>query len=196
MAVVDVEVEEVAMRNFWLDKNDSRQLEMVLADPYVICNMENPSEEVQLAAVVGSQNCGMITRIKFPTEKVQLAAVRQDGFALRWVSIGNAINERETSEAVKLAAVQQNGDAIRCVRHPSEEIKLAAVRQNGDAIRHIKNPSKNVILESYKQKFDALKVGCQLDDMGWPTEEAVRPKIISLVLEYSEMYESSKNSNE
>jgi hypothetical protein len=50
------------------------------------------------------------------------------------------------SETVQLAAVQQNGFAIRWIERPSEAVQLAAVQQDGFAIHHIENPSDTTIM--------------------------------------------------
>ena len=62
--------------------------------------------------------------------KKALAAVKQDGYALRYVE--------EQTEAICLAAVKQNGYALQYVREQNEAICLAAVKQNGDALQYVK----------------------------------------------------------
>ena len=56
--------------------------------------IENPSEEVQLAAV--SQDGWAIQYIKNPSEEVQLAAVNQNGDAIQYI--------KNLSEEVQLAS--------------------------------------------------------------------------------------------
>ena len=91
------------------------------------------SEAVQLAAV--RQNGYAIQHIRDPSEAVQLAAVRQNGYVIRFI--------QNPSEAVKLSAVRQNGWAIQFIKNPSEEVKRAAVQQDGSVIRYIDNPSED-----------------------------------------------------
>jgi len=62
-------------------------------------------------------------------EKYCLAAVEQDGYALRYV--------KEQTEAICLKAVEQDGDALRYVKEQTEAICLKAVEQDGDAIKYI-----------------------------------------------------------
>ena len=45
---------------------------------------------------------------------------------------------------MQLEAVKQDGWAIRFIKNPSEQMQLEAVKQNGFAIYFIKNPSKKV----------------------------------------------------
>ncbi|WP_164703572.1 DUF4116 domain-containing protein, partial [Aliarcobacter skirrowii] len=49
-----------------------------------------------------------------------------------------------------LKAVRQNGYAIRYIKNPSEEVQLEAVKRNVNAIEYIKNPSEKVQLEAVK----------------------------------------------
>lgn len=76
--------------------------------------------------------------LRYASGALQLAAVRQNGHAIRYI--------RNPSEAVQLAAVRKNGHAIDYISNPSEAVKLAAVRQNGHAIKYIKSPSEEVQL--------------------------------------------------
>ena len=52
------------------------------------------------------------------------------------------------SEKLQLAAVRQDGCAIGYIKNPSLEVQLAAVRQDGYAIQWISNPSIEVQLEA------------------------------------------------
>jgi hypothetical protein len=105
------------------------------------------SEAVQLAAV--EQNGWAIKYIQDPSEAVQLASVQGDGFALQYIE--------NPSEAVKIAAVRQNGWAIYYIRNPSEAVQLAAVRQDWYAIQHIENPSEAVQIAAVRQNCWAIQ---------------------------------------
>jgi hypothetical protein len=99
---------------------------------------ENPSEQVQLAAV--QQDGSAIEYIDNPSERVQLAAVQQNGNAIKYIIRKGII----PSERVQLAAVQQDWVAIEYIDNPSEEVQLAAVQQNQYVIGDIKNPTPKV----------------------------------------------------
>jgi hypothetical protein len=73
------------------------------------------------------------------TEEVQLAAVNQDGYSIKFI--------KNPSDQVQLAAVKQDGYSIKYIKNPSYEVQLAAVNQDGCAIKFIKNPSINVLNE-------------------------------------------------
>ena len=81
--------------------------------------------------------------LKFASESVQLAVVRQNGLVIGYI--------RDPSEAVKSAAVRQNGLVIGFIRDPSEAVQLAAVQEDGRAIRHIENPSEAIKLAAVRQ---------------------------------------------
>ena len=55
------------------------------------------------------------------------------------------------SEKVQMEAVKQNGYAIEFIDNPSEEVQLAAVKENGRSIKYIKNPSEQAQLEAVEQ---------------------------------------------
>jgi hypothetical protein len=108
-----------------------------------IKNFPNAPERVQLAAV--KQNGNAIQYIENPSEAVQLEAVKQFGYAIQFID--------NPSEDVQLAAVKQNGNAILHIENPSENLQLAAVKQNGLAIEYIKNfeiTDKVMILDGLK----------------------------------------------
>ena len=81
------------------------------------------------------------------TEAEQLAAVQQNGCALRYI--------KEPSDAVQLAAVQQAGYALQYIKEPSEAMKLAAVQQNGYVLQYINDQSNAVIDAALAQQPDS-----------------------------------------
>jgi len=108
---------------------------------------QNPTEAMQLQAV--QQDGWSIRYLKNPSETVQLAAVQNYGRAIEYI--------KNPSEAVQLAAVKKNGWAIRYIKNPSEAVQLAAVQQNWTAIKHIENPSEAVQLAAVQQNWTAIK---------------------------------------
>ena len=108
--------------------------------------IHNPSEKVQLAAV--SQDGYAIQFIENPSEKVQLAAINQNENALNYI--------KNPSEQVQLTSVNQNGKTLYYIKNPSEKVQLAAVSQNGKAIQYINNPSEKVQLAAINQNRYAI----------------------------------------
>ena len=139
--------------------NEQQLINKVLNNPVIIRVIDNPSEKVQLAAV--NQNGNVIGYIIekgiIPSEKVQLAAVNQNGWAIEFI--------KNPSEKVQLAAVNKSSFAIKYIDNPSEKVQLAAIKQNGWAIEFIKNPSEDVQIAAVNQNGGAIKY---IDN---PTEE-------------------------
>ena len=108
---------------------------------------------------------------KMPTEAEQLATVKKDGYAIKYI--------KNPSEQVQLAAVSQVGYAVSYIKNPSEKVQLAAVKQDGTAIRYIKNPSEQVQLAAVEQTWWVINY---IDN---PSEEvqlaAVKKNIIAIV---------------
>ena len=63
------------------------------------------------------------------TVEAALKAVKQDGYALRYV--------KDQTEAVAIEAVKQNGDALRYVKDQTEAVAIEAVKQNGYALQFV-----------------------------------------------------------
>jgi hypothetical protein len=67
--------------------------------------------------------------VPYQTHEICLAAVKQDGLAIRYV--------KDQTRELCLAAVTQDGEALEFIKNQTEEICLAAVRQSQDAINFI-----------------------------------------------------------
>jgi hypothetical protein len=81
--------------------------------------------------------------------EVQLAAVKQDGYIIKFI--------KNPSPEVQLEAVKQNSCAIQRINNPGLEVQLAAVRNYGCSIYYIDNPSPEVQLEAVKQSRQAIR---------------------------------------
>ena len=94
------------------------------------------------------------------TEARQLAAVQQDGHAIKYI--------KNPSLAVQLAAVQQDGRAIQHIENPTEAVQLVAVNQDGELLDAITNPSKRVVitaaLQMLKDGLDDYVIHCHTND--------------------------------
>ena len=58
-----------------------------------------------------------------------LAAVQNDGYALRYV--------KDQTAEIALAAVQADGEALRYVKDQTEAVALAAVQNDGYALQYV-----------------------------------------------------------
>jgi hypothetical protein len=83
--------------------------------------IDNPSEEVQLAAVkkLGSS----IQYIQNPSERVQLAAVKDNPSSIQYI--------QNPSEKIQLVAVKQNPYSIYCIKNPTEGVKQLYRKKTG-----------------------------------------------------------------
>ena len=91
----------------------------------------------------------MIEFLALLTFEASLEAVKQNGYALRYV--------KDQTEAVALEAVKQNGYALQYVKDQTEAVALEAVKQDGYALQFVKDQTEAVALEAVKQDVDALR---------------------------------------
>lgn len=132
--------------NTW---SDEEQIEWVLENKqyaWRFTKIKNPSDKVQIAVV--EEFCTAIKYIKAPSLEVQLCAVKKDGRAIKHI--------KNPSLPVQLTAVKDFGDAIQYIKNPNLEVQLAAVQQNGSSIWYIINPSSLVQYAAIKQDLNAI----------------------------------------
>lgn len=113
----------------------------------------NEEEEVVLAAV--KQNGKALRFTPLRNKKVVLEAVRQNGYAIQYVP------ESMRDKEMALTAVHQNGNTIIYVP-PSirdKEIVLSAVRQNGNALLQVPEytSDKEIVLAAVRQNGRVLE---------------------------------------
>jgi hypothetical protein len=88
-----------------------------------------------------------IKNINNPSLKVQLAAVNEYPFLLKYINL---------HKQIELEAVKNNPSAIQWIKNPSEEMKLIAIQDNPNNIFHIENPSKEIQLIAIKKNPRAI----------------------------------------
>ena len=71
------------------------------------------------------------------TEEKIIQKIKQDPFYIKHI--------KNPSEKVQLAAVRQYGSSISCIDNPSEKVQLAAINKYGSSIYFIKNPTEKAI---------------------------------------------------
>ncbi len=82
------------------------------------------------------------------TKENSLEAVRQAGFALRYV--------KNQDKDICIEAVKENGIALRYVKNQDKDICLEAVRQDGHALQYVKNQDKYICLEAVRENGYAI----------------------------------------
>jgi hypothetical protein len=79
--------------------------------------------------------------LKSSNEFIQMKLVQKNVWFIEYIINKGII----PSEKVQLAAVNQNGLSIQYIKNPSEKVQLAAVNEYGSAIHCIENPYPSVI---------------------------------------------------
>ena len=82
-----------------------------------------------------------LTQRSMPITEADIAAIHRVRDAPRPLGSLRTTRAVRENEAVQLATVKQDGWAIQYIKNPSEAVQLAAVSQNGRAIQFIKNPT-------------------------------------------------------
>ena len=75
--------------------------------------IDNPSQEVQLAAV--KEDPWSVKYIQNPSQTVQLAAVKKNPFSIQYI--------QNPSEKVQLVAVKNNPFSIKYIKNPTQKVK-------------------------------------------------------------------------
>lgn len=143
------------------------QLIVVKDTPHLLSDMINPTEKTQITALLNAHTDELDIIINDlyrkgikPSEAVQLAAVKIDGFLIS--------NFEDPSEAVQLAAVNENGHSIQYIKNPTDKVKLIAkVVTNYSYIESIDNPSEELQLIAIKNDERAINY------IKTPTDKAI-----------------------
>lgn len=131
-----------------LGEDDENIIWEVLKRNYeLIQYVDYPTEAMQLYAVRKDGNC--IRDFENPSMDVKIAAIKNNGYALNWI-------ENPEPELLFLA-VKTNIDVFKTIEYPSEELQLFAVSKQGMQLEYIKNPSDKVIIAALKQNGNALQ---------------------------------------
>ena len=112
------------------------QLRELGKNPQLITAVENPTEEVQLAAVRQKADC--LLQLREPTEKVCLAAIAENPEMIRYI--------HEPTEKMQLLVVRRNPEMITLLENPCERAQLLAVMADSGLITAIGSPSANTQL--------------------------------------------------
>ena len=154
--------------------SDEFQIAVVKDSWRAIGHIKNPSVEVQLAAIKTNAEAikYIVKKAIVPSEEVQLAAVSEYGGAIEYID--------NPTEKAQLAAVTQNGLAIKHIDNPSEEVQLAAVKQTGYAIKHIANPSEELQLAAVNRHYGAIEY---IIDNGIVPSEEVQLDVVTKAVE-------------
>jgi hypothetical protein len=129
-------------------QREEAHLKLVNQDPYLISKMKNPSEQVQIMAVskVGALLRDLLRKKKIVvSEKVVLAALNNDPEAIRFF-YDPKINVHKivpTREMI-LRSVNEAGYLIRFIPNPDTELQMAAVKNDFHSYLWIEDPDPAV----------------------------------------------------
>ncbi len=90
-----------------------------------------------------------LSKVEYQTEEICLAAVKYDGFNLRYV--------KDQTYDICIAAVKQNGRVLPYVYQRSLSVMLEAVKQNGTVLSIIKEQTEELCLAAVEQDIDNFK---------------------------------------
>ena len=111
----DVKLTSYILKERGEDISEETKSYLVSKNASYIGDMANPSEKVQVSAVLKDNGC--ITLIDHPCEAAQRISVARDPFVLSLI---------EPAENVCMFAVEQDPSNIRFIANPSEKVRMAA----------------------------------------------------------------------
>ena len=114
-----------------------------------VCEKENPSEEDCIAAV--SYNPFILGRLdpKYQTEKICVAAVRDCGFALKYVA--------QQTETICIYAVKDYHEALALVKDQTYEICFNSIIYHPLSLKYVKNQTPELCIYAIRRDPDAIK---------------------------------------
>lgn len=118
-----------------------------------INDLNSLSEDKQIEMIKKSsgKRIGIFENIKNPSEKVQIAAVKQSEINLKYI--------KNPSEKVQIAALADSmwNDTIKYIKNPSEKVQAIAVMNNGNAIEVIKDQTLYLQILAVRSRPDSYK---------------------------------------
>ena len=124
--------------------DEKEQIKLILDKPYMIKDMENPSETIQKIAV--AKDGTLIKYLDNPSFDVTMAAVRENGDAIRFIKTPDGkINEETVDKKVLAAAVTSKPSSISYIENPSYDLQKITISNSLGAYRYIRNKDKKII---------------------------------------------------
>lgn len=124
----------------------SSKMKEVLSDPCRIALIDNPSERLQMAAVRQSSSAVMF--IDNPSSKVQSMAVVGNPIYIRLIN--------KPTEMVKNIIIDLDARNISLIDNPSPQLQLKAVKKNPETIKLIENPSVEAVYHYINGDYSKL----------------------------------------
>lgn len=129
-------------------QREEAHLKLVNQDPYLISKMKNPSEQVQIMAVskVGALLRDLLRKKKIVvSEKVVLAALNNDPEAIQFFYHPKInVHKIVPTREMILRSVNEAGYLIRFIPNPDTELQMAAVKNDFHSYLWIEDPDPAV----------------------------------------------------
>ncbi len=125
--------------------NDMLRIELAKSCPDSLSRMANPSREVIRAAIDADGNA------------IRHVSAHWLGRESGKSGSGLEQERQAELEVLRLAAVRQNGFAVRHIDRPSLEVRLAAVRQDPMALEFIRSRPRAVVREAIRRDPRAVR---------------------------------------
>jgi hypothetical protein len=132
-----------------MPEGEKEQIELIMLKPWMIKDIENPSETLQKIAV--AKDGKIIQYIDNPSFEVQMTAVRENGNALRVIEPGK-ISEQTVDKRILAAAVTTTPSIISIIDSPSYDLQKIAVSNNLGAFKFIKDRDKDSKIRDFAEE--------------------------------------------
>lgn len=131
-------------------EEDHEKFRDIMADPYEIFSIRNPSDQMLIAALIGDYGLTkkVIKEFGLPSENVLLAAITQHGDLIKHVP--------EPSEKLQIAAVSENPNTWFMISNPTYKATVIALTKRPNIISQIKDPSEELQLIAVSNSPDYL----------------------------------------
>lgn len=132
-----------------MPEGEKEQIELIMAKPWLIKDIENPSETLQKIAV--AKDGKLIQYFDNPSFEVQMTAVRENGNALRLIEPGS-ITEQTVDKRILAAAVITTPSIISIIDNPSYDLQKIAVSNSLGAFKFIRDKYKDSKIRDYAEE--------------------------------------------
>jgi hypothetical protein len=131
--------------------SEKEQIELIVANPWMIKDIENPSEILQKIAVANDGK--LIQYFDNPSFEVQMTAVRENGNALQFIKVPQGkVNEQNVDKRLLAAAVTTTPSIISIIDSPSYDLQRIAVSNSLGAFKFIKDRDKDSKIRDFAEE--------------------------------------------
>ena len=133
------------------DIPDEFWLNMVSRNHKMFKYVKNKSEDICILAVKQNGYALKYVPYNLITNEMCMSAVQQNGTALEYVPNNFITNE------ICIAAVQKDAWALKYVKEQTPEICLLAIKENGGVLQHVKDQTEELCALAIKENYYAFK---------------------------------------